>query len=94
MPKIQKNRGRPPNKRGQKRNILTIVKTHATPERKAQMKTRNKYFKKQKKENEKNQKIIEKKEKMIKQQKQQIKLLNKDNNQFQIENAGYFFVFF
>ena len=93
MPKIQKNRGRPSNKRGQKRNILNIVKKHATPERKTQMKTRNKYFKKQKKENEKNEKILEKKEKIIKKQKKQIELLNNDNNELQIENTGFCFFF-
>ena len=46
MTDVHKRRGRPPNKRGKKRTVLKITKSHETSERKAQMKTRKQYVKK------------------------------------------------
>ena len=97
MPRIYKNRGRPPNQPGKKKVTLTHVKTPESDKKKAQMKTRyqcNKKLKQQIKQNEKNEKIIDKHKEIIKKQKQQIKWLNCDNQELEITNEGYFCILF
>ena len=87
MSHIQRGRGRPPNKRGKKRAVLNITKKYESPERKAQMKVRKKYEKKQKQQTNEN----EKNKKIIKNQQKQIQLLTNDNNHLEIENQSIFF---